>query len=41
MTMQPKLKAVREATAHSYPVSDVDEMLHEIEEGYQGGGSSS
>jgi len=32
---EPKLRAVREAATHSYPVADVDEMLSEIERGYQ------
>jgi predicted transcriptional regulator len=29
-----KLRAVREAAAHTYPAGDVDDMLHEIERGY-------
>ncbi len=29
-----KLRAVREAAAHAYPAGDVDEILHEIERGY-------
>jgi hypothetical protein len=29
-----KLRAVREAAAHAYPAGDVDEMLREIEDGY-------
>lgn len=31
---EPKLRAVREAAAHQYPVSDIEEMLAEIERGY-------
>jgi len=31
---EPKLRAVREAAAHQYPVADIDEMLAEIERGY-------
>ena len=30
----PKLRAVREATAHHYPVGEIDELLAEIERGY-------
>ena len=29
-----KLRAVREAAAHADPAGDVDEILHEIERGY-------
>ncbi len=29
-----KLRAVREASAHAYPVGDIDEMVAEIERGY-------
>jgi predicted transcriptional regulator len=35
-----KLRAVREASAHAYPVADIEPMLEEIEQGYQGGGLS-
>jgi hypothetical protein len=31
-----RLSAVREATTHSFPVGDIDEMLAEIEQGYSG-----
>ena len=30
----PKLRAVREAAAHHYPVGEIDELLAEIERGY-------
>ncbi len=33
-----KLRAVREAATHAYPVGDVDGMLAEIERGYGQGG---
>jgi hypothetical protein len=31
-----KLKAIRRAAAHTFPTSDIDQMLREIERGYQG-----
>jgi hypothetical protein len=31
-----KLKAVRRAAAYSFPTADIDQMLDEIERGYQG-----
>ncbi|MFM2123968.1 MAG: hypothetical protein RL328_419 [Acidobacteriota bacterium] len=31
-----KLKAVRQAASYSFPTADVDQMLAEIERGYQG-----
>jgi len=31
-----KLKAVRRAVEHSFPTADIDQMLSEIERGYQG-----
>ena len=34
-----KLKVVREAMRHSYPTSDIDRMLQEIEGGYLGQGA--
>lgn len=30
-----KLDAVRQAARHAYPVADIDEMLADIERGYQ------
>lgn len=30
-----KLRAIREASAHAFPVGDIDEMLAEIERGYR------
>jgi hypothetical protein len=30
-----KLKAIREAVGHSFPTADIDQMLEEIERGYQ------
>ena len=33
---QSKLKSVRKAAEHSFPTADVDQMLAEIERGYQG-----
>jgi hypothetical protein len=30
-----KLKAVRRASEHSFPTADIDQMLHEIERGYE------
>jgi hypothetical protein len=30
-----KLKAVRRAVEYSFPTADIDQMLHEIEQGYQ------
>ena len=35
----PKLRAVREAVTHAYPVGDIDELLAEIERGYGDGPS--
>ncbi len=32
---EAKLRAVREAATHAYPVADIDELLAEIERGYQ------
>ncbi len=32
---QAKLKAVRKAVAYSFPTADVDQMLAEVERGYQ------
>jgi hypothetical protein len=34
----PKLRAVREAASHDYPVADIDDLLAEIERGYGDGG---
>ena len=34
-----KLKAVREASAHAYPVADPEQMAGEIERGYLGDGT--
>lgn len=31
-----KLEAVRSATAHSFPIADMDRLLEEIEAGYLG-----
>jgi hypothetical protein len=31
-----KLEAVREASRYSFPTADIDQMLAEIERGYQG-----
>ncbi len=33
-----KLRAVREASSHAYPVSDIDDLLAEIERGYGSAG---
>lgn len=33
-----KLRAVREACSHSFPTSDIDQMLDDIERGYTAGG---
>jgi hypothetical protein len=30
-----KLKSIRKAAEHSFPVADIEQMLREIEEGYQ------
>ena len=30
-----KLRAIREASAHAYPTGDIEEMLGEIERGYE------
>ena len=35
-----KLRAVREASAHAYPVADLGPMLDEIERGYLDGDRS-
>jgi hypothetical protein len=32
-----KLDVIREAARHEYPTADIDEMLREIERGYQSG----
>jgi hypothetical protein len=32
-----KLDVVRAAARHAFPVSDIEQMLGEIERGYQGG----
>ena len=32
---EAKLKAVRAAAKHSFPTADIDQMLQEIERGYQ------
>ena len=32
---ETKLKAVRGAARHSFPTADIDQMLSEIERGYQ------
>jgi len=32
-----KLDAVRAAARHAYPTADIDQMLAEIERGYEGG----
>jgi hypothetical protein len=31
---ESKLRAIRDAVAHSYPVADIDELLAQIESGY-------
>jgi hypothetical protein len=33
---QTKLKAIRRAAAYSFPTSDIEQMLSEIERGYRG-----
>jgi Arc/MetJ-type ribon-helix-helix transcriptional regulator len=33
---ESKLKALRSAAQHEFPTSDIDQMLAEIERGYQG-----
>jgi len=33
---QTKLKAIREGAKYSFPTADIDQMLSEIERGYQG-----
>lgn len=38
--VERKLAAVRAAVRHSYPSGDVDRMLQEIEQGYQGGSNA-
>jgi len=35
-----KLRAVREAAAHDYPVGEIDALLAQIERGYDEGGST-
>jgi len=35
-----KLEAIRTAAKHQFPVSDIDRMLAEIEQGYEGGDHS-
>lgn len=35
-----KVQVVREAARHSYPTSDIDGMLREIEQGYSGIGGT-
>jgi predicted 2-oxoglutarate/Fe(II)-dependent dioxygenase YbiX len=35
--VEPKLRAVREAAAHDFPVADIDQLLDEIERGYATG----
>jgi hypothetical protein len=32
---EAKVKAIRQAAAYSFPTSDIDQMLAEIERGYQ------
>jgi hypothetical protein len=32
-----KLDVIREAARHEYPTADIDEMLRQIERGYQSG----
>jgi hypothetical protein len=32
---ETKLKAVRQAAKHAFPTADIDQMLTEIERGYQ------
>jgi hypothetical protein len=34
---ETKLRAVREAAAHAYPIADMDGLLAEIERGYDSG----
>jgi len=33
---ETKMQAVRRATEHSFPTGDIDQILKEIERGYQG-----
>jgi hypothetical protein len=33
---ETKLKAIRRAARHSFPTADIDQMLAEIERGYEG-----
>jgi hypothetical protein len=33
---ETKLKAIRRAATYSFPTADIDQMLNEIERGYQG-----
>ena len=37
--MAKKLEVVRAAARHSYPIGDIDQVLSEIERGYQSGKS--
>ncbi|MBV8202900.1 MAG: antitoxin [Acidobacteria bacterium] len=36
-SLERKLAAIRKAAQHSAPTADIDQMLAEIERGYQGG----
>ena len=36
-SLERKLAAIRKAAEHSAPTADIDQMLAEIERGYQGG----
>lgn len=36
-SVSKKLEAIRRAAKHEFPVSDIDEMLAEIEQGYGSG----
>lgn len=33
---EAKLKSIRKAVQHSFPAADIDQMLKEIERGYEG-----
>jgi hypothetical protein len=33
---ESKLRALRHAATHSFPAPDIEQMLSEIEQGYQG-----
>lgn len=37
---ETRLRAVREAAAHAFPSGDIDDMLGEIERGYDSAGST-